>query len=249
LSACGGGGPSGKDIGGGKKPPFAGTIFIAPDTINDSDPTSFVALTYVGQETRSMYDRRVDKYKKYDAHLFVAAFDDGVELEIQVNPEFDLAAATIQAEKYTRVIGQIPYTLRNGLNDVAIHNGDKPFGGENKSIFIHTTQGEKYINEGILAETLIHESVHAVIDKNHTRNAQWNQAQQQDISFISTYAEDHPFREDLAESFLPYLAVRYKHDRISEELKQTISSSIQHRIDYFDSLAIEIYPMVATSID
>ncbi len=50
----------------------------------------------------------------------------------------------------------------------------------------------------LLAETLIHETVHAMIDKDHSHNAQWNQAQQQDIAFISTYAESHPFREDLA---------------------------------------------------
>ena len=118
------------------------------DIIKDSDLTSFVGLTYVGQAERSMLDRRSDKFKIYNAYLFKVAFDDGVELEIQVNPEFTF--------------------------DVA---------------------------------------------------------------------ESHPFREDLAESFVPYLAVRYKSDRISQELKGTISSTIQHRIDYFDGLAIEIYPM------
>ena len=247
LSACGGDSPSGKNIGGGNPPPFAGTIFIAPDLIQYTDPTSFVGLTYIGQAERTMLDRRSDKFKKYNAYLFIAAFDDGVELEIQVNPEFTLDAAQGHAEKYSRVVGQMPFTLRKGLEDVSIHHGVAPFSGDKKNIVIHTGQGEKYIAEDILAETLIHETVHAMIDKDHSRNTQWNQAQQQDIAFISTYAESHPFREDLAESFVPYLAVRYKSDRISQELKDTITSTMQHRIDYFDGLAIEIYPMTESS--
>jgi len=244
LSACGGSETSGKDIGGGNLPPFDGTIFIAPDIIKDTDPTSFITLTYTGQAERSMLDRRSDKFKTINAYLFIAAFDDGIELEVQVNPEFALEVAKRHAEEYSRVVGQMPFTLRKGLEDVSIHDGIAPFSGDEKNIVIHTGQGEKYIGEGILAETLIHETVHAMIDKDHSHNAQWNQAQQQDIAFISTYAESHPFREDLAESFVPYLAVRYKSDRISQALKDTITSTIQHRIAYFDSLAIEIHPMI-----
>ena len=34
--------------------------------------------------------------------------------------------------------------------------------------------------------------------------------------FISEYARDHPDREDIAESFLPYLAVRYRPERLTD---------------------------------
>lgn len=246
VSGCGSDETKGEDIGGGQVPPFAGTIFIAPDLIKNSDPTSYVALTYKGQGLRTMLDRRVDKFIEYNAHLFIASFDDGVNLEIQVNPEFDFAIAMSEAQKYSTVVGQMPYTLRNGLVDVAIHDGDAPFSGKDRNIVIHTIQGNKYINEGILAETLMHETVHAVIDKVHERNPQWLQAQNQDIAFISSYAQEHPYREDLAESFIPYLAARFKTNRISAQLAQTINKTIANRMNYLDSLGVELYPMVAS---
>jgi len=243
LSGCGGDESSGKNIGGGQAPPFAGTIFITPDIIQDTDPTSFVSLNYVGQSDRKMLDRRSDKFITYNAHLYIASFDDGVEMEIQVNPEFNIDLATNEAEKYSIVVGQMPYTLRKALTDVSIHAGKAPFSGDMGNIVIHTNQGEEYISQGILAETLIHETVHAVLDSDHKRAPGWANAQQQDLGFISTYAKDHPFREDLAESFVPYMAVRYKSARISLELEQTITATMQHRINYFEDLAIEIYPM------
>ena len=43
-------------------PPFAGTIFLDPDIITDSDKTTFVSLSYAGQATRSMFDRRVNNW-------------------------------------------------------------------------------------------------------------------------------------------------------------------------------------------
>jgi hypothetical protein len=266
LSACGSGSDkiSGKDIGGGELPPFSGTIFIAPDIINDSDPTSFVGLIYTGQESRSMYDRRLDTVKEYNAHLFVATFDDGIEMEIQVNPEFVQKSALNQAEKYSRVIGQLPFTLRKHINYVFIHNGDYDWSGNYNGshgiydisgdanfsdgwLLIHTLRGEKYFASGIVAETLIHEAIHAIFDDFHADNSQWKLAQQQDSGFISTHAQNHHTQEDLAESFVPYLAIRYKSDRISQELRQTIITTNEHRINYFDSLNVEIYPMVMTS--
>ncbi|NQZ22525.1 MAG: hypothetical protein HRT53_10750 [Colwellia sp.] len=266
LSACGGDSDSisGKDIGGGQTPPFYGTIFIAPDLIKDSDPTSYAGLTYTGQDVRSMYDRRGDTTKEYNAHLFVATFDDGIKMEIQVNPEFEQTSAMNQAEKYSRVIGQLPFTLRKHIKFVFMHDGNYDWSGDRIGsegvydssgdanfsdgwLLIHTQRGEEYIAEGILAETLIHEAVHAVFEKFHAENVQWKLAQQQDIGFISTYAQQHHTREDLAESFVTYLAVRYKPDRISEELHQIISETIAHRINYFDTLNVEIYPMVMSS--
>ena len=59
LSACGGESIGCNDIGGGKIPPFDGTIYITPNIIKDSDPTSFVGLSYTGQAIRSMYDDRI----------------------------------------------------------------------------------------------------------------------------------------------------------------------------------------------
>jgi hypothetical protein len=43
---------------------------------------------------------------------------------------------------------------------------------------------------------------------------------------------------------LPYLAVRYRSDRISEALKRQIELTIPNRIKYFDAQQFSMYPMV-----
>lgn len=72
----------------------------------------------------------------------------------------------------------------------------------------------------------------------------WLAAQAADGNFISTYARDNPDREDIAESFLPYLAARHRADRISEELARTIGTTIPNRMRYFDALDLDLYPLL-----
>ena len=43
-------------------PPFDGTIFLDPDIITSSDPSTFKSLAYAGQAERTMFDRRVDDF-------------------------------------------------------------------------------------------------------------------------------------------------------------------------------------------
>ena len=73
--------------------------------------------------------------------------------------------------------------------------------------------------------------------------AGWRAAQAADARFISTYARDFPSREDIAETFVPYLAVRYRSDRISQSLRNTILAAIPNRIEYLDSQSFDMYPI------
>lgn len=227
------------------EPPFRGTIFINPDIITEDDPTAFVSLTYAGQESREMFDRRPGTRITVDAYLFDATFDDGLTVEIQVNPEFgSVENAQIEAEKYAPPIGQLATSLRRDVETVWIHKGDNPFGGGNNNLLIHTGQALNYINNGILEETLIHEAAHTSLDRDHARAEDWVSAQGLDNHYISTYARDNNTREDVAESFLPYLAIRYFADRIPEDLKNTIEETIPNRIAYFDEQDFDLHPMI-----
>lgn len=225
-------------------PPFGGTIFIDPDIITESDPTTFLGLEFIGQEPREMFDRRVDDWITRDAFLFEATFDDGLTVEVQVNPEFGSAEeAGPIAEFYADVVGRLPTALRLDVETMWIHGGDEPFGGGNDNLLIHVEQGDRYIAEGILEETLVHEAAHTSLDAAHAAALGWVAAQNADPTFISTYARDNPGREDIAESFLPYLAVRYRADRISEVLFQTIVGTMPNRIAYFDGLGLDMHPI------
>ena len=225
-------------------PPFGGTIFIDPDIITDADPTAFVDLEFTGQESRQMFDRRVNDWITVDAFLFEARFDDGFTVEVQVNPEFGTAeAAEPVATFYAGAAGRLPTALRADVETMWIHQGDEPFGGGNNNLLIHVEQGDAYIADGILEETLVHEAAHTSLDADHATSPGWRAAQGADPTFISDYARDFPVREDIAESFLPYLAIRHRADRIGPTLAQTILSTIPNRIAYFDGLVLEMYPI------
>jgi len=224
-------------------PPYGGTIFIDPDIITSADITTFQGAIYSGQGMRRMYDRRVGGFITVNAYLFNATFSDGLTAEIQVNPEFgSSAAAEVVALKYGEVVGRIPTVLRKNVRGLWIHKGNNLFGG-GCNLLIHTGQGDGYEAGGILEEVFIHEASHASLDASHSSAPGWLAAQSSDGSFISRYARDFPVREDIAESFLVYLAVRYRSDRISQANYDIITQTIPTRLAYFDSQAFDIYPL------
>lgn len=227
-------------------PPFDGTIFLDPDIIVASDPTTFQDAPYAGQGERTMFDRRVNDWVTVNAFLFNATFSDGLTSEIQVNPEFGSAdAAAVEAAKYGRLVGQLPHILRTDVAMIWIHQGVQLFGGGNQSILIHTGQAALYEQEGILEETLIHEAAHTSLDADHATAPGWITAQHADGNFISTYARDNPVREDIAESFLPYLAYRLRLGRISPTLADIFGATMPNRIRYFDDQAFDLRPLLA----
>jgi len=227
------------------EPPFESTIFIHPDIITQSDPTTYVGLDPAGQGSRTMFDRRLDDgWVTLVAFLFDARFADGLTIEIQVNPEFRSSAiAEVQARKYAEVIGRLPTALRLFVKTVWIHRGVRELGGGNNNLLIHTDQADLYMADGILEETLVHEGAHTSLDAAHQSSPGWRAAQAADGTYISDYARNHSVREDIAESFLPYLAIRFRSDRISASLRNQISQTMPNRIDYFDGLGLDMHPI------
>ena len=225
--------------------PFHGTIFIDPDIVTPDDPTTFLSLVYIGTAERVMFDRRIADWVTLNPFLFIADYDDSIQIEIQINPEFsELPSARFQAEKFAPIIGQLSTELRKDVKTVWIHKGNYPFGGGNNNLLIHTDYSKlNYEDQGILEETLIHEAAHTSLDAYHANDSLWNIAQILDCRFISSYAQENPLREDIAESFLPYFAIRYRPERISNELKKIIESSIPNRIIYFDKMDFNMYPV------
>ena len=215
-----------------------------PDIITASDPTTFQTLTASGRGIRTMFDRRVNAFVQFDAYLFDATFSDGLSAEFQVNPEFGSSeTARLEAEKYAVVIGRIPKALRTSVLTVWIHKGVQPFGGGNNNLLIHVGQGDIYIADGILEETFVHEAAHTSLDAEHAASAGWLSAQVTDVNFISSYARDNPAREDVAESVLTWLAVRYRASRIDPAQIAKIQQAIPNRLAYFDALNLVVLPV------
>ncbi|MEM7256901.1 MAG: hypothetical protein AAF404_05885 [Pseudomonadota bacterium] len=210
-------------------PPFAGTIFLDPDIVNESDPSAFQSIAAMGTAERMMFDRR-EGWVTTTPFLFQAGYDDGLTIDIQVNPEFTEAEATTTAELYVQMFGQLPTLPRKDVQTSWIHKGVNPWGGGNNNLLVHTGQGELYIADGIAEETLIHEASHTSLDADYAGAPGWIAAQQADPTFISTYAQEFPDREDIAESFLPYVALRYRRERISDALAAMFEVTMPNRI-------------------
>ena len=223
---------------------IGGTVFIDRDIVTPSDPSELVSITDAGTGNRTMFDRRLNAFATFKAFLFNASYANGRSVEIQVNPEFqNREKARAEAEKYARLVGQLPRTLRRDLETVWIHQGVELFGGGNNNVLIHTGQASLYEQDGVIEEVLIHEAAHTSLDADHAASSGWLQAQADDRGFISDYAEEFPSREDIAESFLPWMALRYGEDRISADLAFTIRTRMPNRLVYFDAQSFPMAPV------
>ena len=230
------------------KPLYWGTIFPFPDIINSNDPSTFQELIYVGQDLREMYDRRKGgSWITKKVFLFNAIYEERI-IEIQVNPEFKNPDNAFQeAFFYSEIIGRLPNFLLTNVKTVWIHKGNKDYGGGNQNLLIHIGRSKEYIRQDILEEVFIHEGSHSsldwawdgVIDK-----TEWNKAAKKDKEYISKYAKKYPKREDVAESIVPWIAVRYRLDRISNADAETILKTIPNRLKFFDEQNFDMYPLV-----
>ena len=226
-------------------PPYGGTIFITGNLITDKDPSTYNYQDYKGTDKRTMFDRRNGgKWLDIDAHIFDTYYFDDHYIEVQVNAEFSENEAEEQAQKYSWLIGQLPKVLKKDVNTVWIHKGLYPWGGGNNNLLFHVGQTQEYENMdtiiggrgSIVEETLIHEAAHTSIDNYFYGTAKWAQAVNNDrYKYVSTYAKDFPNREDIAEMFPLYIAVRYFPDRISEDVKDKFLSTSLSRVRLFDS--------------
>lgn len=228
---------------GQDKPPYSGTIFIDGTIITNSDSSTFKSITATGRGQRTVFDRRTSSWNSINAILFKVEWNDGLTSEAQINPEFDEIQAMAEAKKYGIIIGRIPKCLRKDVKSIWIHKGNYPFGGGNNSILIHTEQSAEYEKTGILEETLVHEATHTSLDVLFASSPDWLKAQKNDINSISTYAKDNPTREDVAETFLMWIACRQNPRRISLKNFDLITRAVPNRILFFDKQTLNLSPL------
>ncbi len=222
----------------GNSPPFGSAIHVSRSILTEFDPTALKELTYKGEGTRSMFDRRSDAFENTKAYLFDASYIDGLEIDVQVNVEFaSPLKAELQANKYASAVGRLPAFLRADVETLWIHKGYGPFGGGNNNILIHVDYAEE--DAPYLEESLIHEATHTSIDRHHKNMKSWHDAQKADGMFVSTYARDNPEREDLAESLIMFLAVEYMPERLTQSVLKLVKDTIPNRIEYFRSMEFD----------
>ena len=237
-------------------PPFSGTAFISPDILTTADPSGLTGVTYTGRGDRTIWDYRVLDWITVNTYLFKARIR-GRNIEFQVNPEFgSVDAARAEVDTYALALGRLPAVLLSRAEKVHVNAGDpahpdaakrgrvpKVFGANyfDRSITMHTGNGQRLLRDGYLEEVLFHEGAHVSL-QNHQDTPGWRAAQEADGEYISDYARDHPDSEDVAESLLLYFAMRYRPDRISTDHRAAIADTIPNRMEYFDGLALDWSP-------
>ena len=226
-------------------PPSPGTVYISTRVIEPSDPTTLGNITHAGRGERLVYDRRPGMRITINAYLFDVRYA-GQVVEFRVNPEFgSIEAAQAEVETYAPALGQMPAVLMAAITHVVIHAGDEPWGG---GILIHTDRGEDYIRDGFMEEIMVHEATHTALDPAHTDSPGWRAAQAADGVFISGYARDHPDREDVAESFLAWFALRYQSEQVNVADRAVIRRTIPNRLAYFDEQGFDMSPYTPSEV-
>ncbi len=228
-------------------PPFEGTVWIGPNIITPASPSDLLSTEPAGRGNRTTYDRR-SGWVTQDAYLFIARFTGSKPAEIIVNPEFGSQdAAATQAGFFARILGQLPRSCRTQVDALWIHPGNENLGGGNRSILIYSdfANGDR----AFLEEGLLHECAHTSLDWDWggtVERAKWAAQAASDPGFISSYAADNPMREDVAETFVPYLVWKLgAASGYTAAQLAAISQQIPNRLAYLDSLALDLAPLIA----
>ncbi|MGZ2749946.1 hypothetical protein [Burkholderia stagnalis] len=234
-------------------PPYANTTRLSPRVITPADYSAFLSMTNEGLSTDPVLvpDRRSSGPRKVEVYRFNASFKLAGKphiVEFRVDSrDYGAAEAADQARKYAFVVGQLPIVLYEHLNFVIIHKGNEKLSGMDTDKFphtmlIHTGNAEQLAADGYLEETLVHEGTHAVLDGWYYPMDSWKQAREADGTFLTTYAQAYPDREDIATSFLAWVDVRFGRDRISAQDYNTIVNTIPHRLKFFDDRNLAVFP-------
>jgi hypothetical protein len=224
------------------QPLFGNTVWFDPDIITEDDPSSFVEVVAAGTGKRNVFDRRTNSFNQIEAILFKARFGSDTEVEVRINPEFSQSDATAAAIRHATAIGRIPAFLFASLETITIHKGKELYGGGGNDLLIHTEQTADYEADGVLEEVFIHEATHTTIDGRHASAANWRAAQKADGRAISPYARDHPASEDLSETMGPYLAARFRADRLEPGVAAKLEAALPNRLKYLDCLELSMDP-------
>lgn len=228
------------------EPSFSSTADTVFDIITDTDPSTFICIYYEGRGVRQMWDKRQDDEFDHNTYIFSAHFSDMPPFEIVLNPEFaSEAAARAEADRYGHRLGQIPLVFRHGIRRLGIHKGDEGFHAGAGKIFVYSEMSDRRISQNRLAESLLHESIHATLDAEYRLSPEWIQAQEQDNAFMTRYAASRPDREDLAETALFAYALLRHPGRIPPVDSRDILARVPARIAFIENI-LQSTPEVPT---
>ncbi len=218
------------------------------------DVSSFKTLKFVEEKEVMEYDKRTSKNKNqygdgiemkvFNAFIFNASFEKSQDILIKVNAEFKTQEkAEKQALKWAKMYGQMPYFLKQNVKYIVVHKGNVGWAGGNGQIVIHIHSEKSSFNE----ELMFHELTHASLDFKWSTGVidedEWKTVIGEDKYYISEYAWDLFYEEDLAETALWWFATRCKPSSISKKNYDKILKHLPNRLNYLDKQNFDFYPV------
>ena len=231
-----------------------GSSWIDKDIITKNDVSTFKTLKFVEEKEVMEYDKRTSKNKNqygdgiemkvFNAFIFNASFEKSQDILIKVNAEFKTQEkAEKQALKWAKMYGQMPYFLKQNVKYIVVHKGNVGWAGGNGQIVIHIHSEKSSFNE----ELMFHELTHASLDFKWSTGVidedEWKTVIGEDKYYISEYAWDLFYEEDLAETALWWFATRCKPSSISKKNYDKIIKHLPNRLNYLDKQNFDFYPV------
>ncbi len=231
-----------------------GSVWIDKDIITKKDPSSFISLEFIEEKQIEWWDQRTWKINEeqyeninqkifFDVFIFRAFFKKSHEILIRVNSEFKTQKkAEKQAAIYAKIYGQMPNFLKERARTLTIHKGNFGWLGGNEDVIIYTN-----LNRAHSEEAMFHELAHVSLDfqfDGSVNENEWRNSILQDKYYITRYAYDYFFQEDIAETTLWWFATKCKPNTISKKNYNKVIKHLPNRLEYLDNQDYDFYPVV-----
>ena len=223
-------------------PPYSGTVYIDADWLTPDDPSIYQNKSYSGLRQFTWYDFRNGQWTNSEAHTYELRFDERITVTASVHTDFPKEQAEPYLREWGVALGQAPARLLSGLGEFQIVPADPANKGLKANGYTDPTHIVFYLEDlaelqlsDFTEEAIIHEMSHASFQRSQD-SSEWLAAQEKDPCFISEYARDNPASEDISETLMPYLMLRFLPQRVDEADKSKINNCIAERSEVLYSL-------------
>lgn len=217
------------------------------NTIREADiqnrPVSF---TNMGRKVRRLtIQSRIrgesSTVQNRDSYGFRATWKVMDDIEFFVVAEVGtFATAKAVAQRHLDALSRIPYCFRKEIQRVTIVDGKGTFRGGGGNIYTFADQAPSHNEfQGVIFHEVLHSVDHAM---SASQRAAWKAAQTADRKaaprfdgFVSSYARQHPDREDFPSAAVPWFSLRKHPERLTSEQRAFIREQIPNRIKFLNA--------------
>ena len=227
------------------------------DLIIESDPSTLINIDYIDIVTRYF----LEDGSEYQAYLFESQYPNNKIIDILVYNNMSQEEADEIAMTYAYKIGQLPEGIYSGVFALHVFITEKDMVMHSGRFTEHSQEKSSDIYYDSVEELLLHSFTHASLDFNFENRWPildpkdfrtihphvgiiekdvWMSAVSLDNFYLTQYAANNPYTEDVAETIYAYLASRWRPDRFDPELIDYVETKLHHRFLVLDNLQLKL---------